>query len=125
MFGRTRTRRRPEEERDALRRIVAAAAADDEAPSVPPPYFAARARARARAGGPALTASPLGAAAWRMLPIFGAVALAVAGLTGYESWQVSSAREAALARMLAGQGSGDLVVAALMLGADDDVESAQ
>jgi hypothetical protein len=123
MFGRDRSGRQGvrARERLAFRRLFEAAATD-AAPAAAPPYFAARVRARARSAATAPEAvHPVGVAAWRMLPLFGVVALAVASLAGYESLQLGREREAAVTRMLTTEGGGgDLLVAALLLGQQTD-----
>jgi hypothetical protein len=106
----------PDAERRALRRLFEAAS-ETEPPTEPPPFFAARVRARAAATA-APARHPIGAAAWRLLPLLCAVALAVSGWTGYESYRYAAERDRALARIFVEGGGGDLIVAALLLGGE-------
>ena len=100
-------------ERIALRRLFGAAAAD-ETPASAPAFLAARARARAAERADVARSHPIGVAAWRLLPVFGAIALAVASFSGFETWAFARDREAAMARMLAPEGRGDMLVAVLL-----------
>lgn len=102
----------------AFRHLFEAASADVE-DATPPPFFAARVRARAIAERRARRATEhaLGVAAWRLLPILGVLAVVVAGWSGYETVQYRRERDRAVARVLA-EGGGDVIVAFVMLGAD-------
>lgn len=110
-------RRDEERERRAIRRLVEAASDRDPATEAPP-FFGARVRARA-ATELAHAPAAFGATAWRALPALGVLALALVGASAYESSRLSSDRDAAMARVMSGQGGGDMLVAALLFGADD------
>lgn len=123
-------------ERDAaIRRLLEAASADDPGNSGPPPFFAARVRARAKAEGGthgdaalAKARHPMGLAALQMLPVCLAILVGVSVWTGYESVQFSRNRDAALRRMLqTEEGRGDFLLAAVMFGtsAESPVGGAQ
>lgn len=102
-----------EREERAVRRLLEAASTQGP-PAPPSPFLVARIRAAAAASRPE---HPFGVAAWRMLP---ALALLVACLTGWATYESARARKAqreAFARSLAsGSGAGDLVLAAFLGG---------
>lgn len=110
---------RSESDINRMFRAVTGAAADPAPPHEPPPYFAARIRSRARAGAAGPDANPVGRAAARLLPAFGALALIVVCAAGFETVQASHERDAAVARALAQGAGGDALVGAILLSNPD------
>jgi hypothetical protein len=100
----------------AIRRILDAASAPpgDDAP---PPFFAARVRARAAEARSDATQHPLGVTAVRMLPALSLIVVALAAWTGYESEAVSRDRAEIVANMLRQDGgASEVVITAMLVG---------
>lgn len=104
---------------DPIRAVLEASQAA-ETPTAAPPFFAARIRARAAEGETSVARAPVTAAAMRLLPVFSIVALLLVGTAGYESAVSASERKAAVARALARDGGGDVVLGALLLQSPGD-----
>jgi hypothetical protein len=115
------------EEDRAVRRLFEAAASDPGANQEPPPFFAARVKARAKAMGEERRAAhPFGAAAWQMLPALALVVVSLTAWTGYESVRAGRERKAALAEMLSDNGKlNEAILATMLLGPSDSNRGAR
>jgi hypothetical protein len=102
------------DEDGALRRLLRAAAADADATDLHP-AFAARVTARAFAAPPPAPAQTLALAARPLIPALAGVALVFSAWGAYETVQLERAQRSSLERVLAGEGGGDALLAAVLL----------
>jgi hypothetical protein len=98
----------------ALRRLLHAASADADAADLHP-AFAARVTARALAASPPARVQTLALAARPLIPALAGVALVVSAWGTYETVQLERAQRSSLERVLAGEGGGDALLAAVLL----------
>ena len=105
----------------ALRRLLQAAAYGPGDPPEPSPFLMTRIKAAAAEAERQVTAHPVGAAAWQMLPALAVVLALLTAWNGYESVQLERAQDEAFARLMLDTdhaGSAEILLAAVLTGDD-------
>lgn len=109
---------RPSRDR-ALKRLLRAAAFGPGDVPAPSPFLMTRIKAAAAEAGRRVTAHPVGAAAWQMLPALAVVLALLTAWNGYESVQLKRAQDEAFARLMVDtdhSGSAEILLAAVLTG---------
>ncbi len=103
----------------AFKRLLQAAAYGPGDVPEPSPFLMIRIKAVAADAGRRVTAHPVGAAAWQMLPALAVVLALLTAWNGYESVQLHRAQEEAFARLMVDadhSGSAEILLAAVLTG---------